>query len=1331
MTERSEVFLAKASPLSITQERFWVLDRLHPGSAAQIVARGLRWTHPIDQRALQTTLDDLLQQHEILRTKFHAVDGAPEQVVLSPPPPTLNTVDLRHLPQEERETQLLRLAHEETRTPFDLSQSPLFRVRLFQLSDAEQVLLLAAHRIVCDETSLELLLSDLSAGYQARARGESPEAAETPLQYREFASWEAAPSEAQLSYWKNRLEGAPASIDLPTDRPRPAVPTFRVASQRLWIEAPLLERLRAMGEGRGATLFSTLLAAFNILLSRYSKQDDLVVGTRISGRGRPELQRLIGPLENMLALHTDVSGEPSFVDLLARVQEVTQGAFSRPDVPFEALVKQLHLERDLSRHPIFQITFTLHDVAALPPFPAGMSLLMVESATQQFDLSVELVVKENKLETMFRYDPNLFDASTIERMAGHFRTLLESAAENPGVRISRMPLLTAAERQQLLVDWNDTRIEYPLDVPLHKFIEDQVEKTPDAVAVVYESEQLTYKQLNSRANQLAHRLKKSGVGPDILVAVCAERSLELVIALLSILKAGGAYVPFDPEYPKDRLETMLQDSDPPVVLTQVHLLDRLPNGAHSVFSLDRDWPSLQSESTDNLPVSVHQKNLAYAIYTSGSTGQPKGVPNVHEGIVNRLLWMQDMYQLTGKDRVLQKTPFSFDVSVWEFFWPLMTGATLVVARPGGHRDPAYLVNLIAEQGITTLHFVPSMLNIFLETAGLERCRSLRQVFASGEALPFELQQRFFDRLGAELHNLYGPTEAAVDVTYWACHPDSERSIVPIGRPIANTQIYILDANLQPVPIGVAGELHIGGIGLARGYLNRPGLTAERFIPDPFSKAPGAHLYKTGDLARFLVDGNIEYLGRIDHQVKLRGFRIELGEIEAVLGECSGVMQAAVIVREDNPGDKRLVAYLIATPGKKLEVEVLRSDLKDKLPEYMVPARFVMLEAFPMTTSGKVDRKALPAAPLEGGTGTTVVAPRNQLESLLASLFASVLGLPSVGVTDNFFDLGGHSLLAGRLLARVHEVTGKQIPLSALFRGATVESMARLIEQEPEMGLDPVAMEIQRGDRDCVPFFAIVPPGEESLGYAILARHMGPNQPVYKIQGHAPIMGEHPYTAQQLQSMAEEYVTAMRRVRPEGPYCLGGLCGGVHIGERVVVELETQGQEVALFASIDTWVFQHSQRPWMWRAYYYQERLRELSSRSLAEQLRHYKRAAANFTRRVIGKAPARTEWQEAYFPGNYVPTRFRAPVILFKRPKQPFYYVKDPQMGWGARTTTGVEIHEIDFDHLHLLREPHVAVLGKELADCVQRLGRQNAQARESEERFISDQPLSSSSRSG
>jgi amino acid adenylation domain-containing protein len=890
-----------------------------------------------------------------------------------------------------------------------------------------------------------------------------------------------------------------------------------------------------------------------------------------------------------------------------------------------------------------------------------------------------------------------------------------------------MSIPSAAERHQILVGWNDTRVDYP-NRPLHKFIEEQVKRTPESVAVVYESEQLTYRELNHRANQLAHRLKRSKVGPDVLVAVCMERSLELVVSLLAILKADGAYVPLDPEYPRDRLDTMLRDANPPVVLAQSHLADRLPTGVQETIYLDREWSSLVSESPEDLATELNGKNLAYAIYTSGSTGKPKGVANVHEGIVNRLLWMQDMYKLTGQDRVLQKTPFSFDVSVWEFFWPLMTGATLVVARPSGHRDPGYLVSLIAERGITTLHFVPSMLGIFLDTAGLERCRSLRQVFASGEALPYELQQRFFEKLGAELHNLYGPTEAAVDVTYWHCQRSGHLTVVPIGRPIANTQIYILDANLEPVSIGETGELHIGGIGLARGYLNQPDLTAQKFIQDPYSAMLGARLYKTGDSARFLPDGNVEYLGRIDHQIKLRGFRIELGEIEAVLGRSRGVRQAAVILREDNPGDKRLVAYMIPDKGAALDVDRIRGEIKDKLPEYMVPSRFVVVQAFPMTTSGKLDRKALPA-PSEEAISSTAVAPRNELESRIASAFASVLGLASVGVADNFFALGGHSLTAARLLAQVKDITGRDIPLSALLRAATVESLAQLVSEDEGAG-DPVAMEIQRGDDRSLPFFAIVPPAEEALGYAMLARHMGSGQAFYKIQGFAPIVGQNPYTEQQMQSMATEYAAAIRGVQPEGPYCLGGLCDGVHIGERVVHELESSGQQVALFAIIDTWVLQNSQRRWLWKLSLLQQRLRDTRSKSVSEQLRLFKQAATNRIQRLLGKAQARTDWRDTYWPPEYTPTRFHAPVILFKRPRQPYYYVKDPQMGWGARTTGPVEIHEIDFDHLYLLREPHVGVLGRELAACMARVSIPAGDARAIEDSLATRQPELSTERS-
>jgi amino acid adenylation domain-containing protein len=872
--------------------------------------------------------------------------------------------------------------------------------------------------------------------------------------------------------------------------------------------------------------------------------------------------------------------------------------------------------------------------------------------------------------------------------------------------------------RQLLAKWNQTAVDYPRNIPLHKFIEDQVERTPNAIAVVSGPQQLTYRGLNARANQLGHHLRKLGVGPDVLVPICAERSLEMVIALLGAMKAGGAYTPLDPEYPQQRLHSMLEDAAAPVVLTQAHLLDRVPPSNAKTICLDHDWPSIEQEDTANPQVELTGKNLAYCIYTSGSTGKPKGVPNVHEGIVNRLFWMRDQYQLTPADRILQKTPYSFDVSVWEFFLPLITGATLVMARPGGHKDPAYLVNIIQEQKITALHFVPSMLALFLETEGLEKCATVRQVFASGEALSFELQSRFFKRFHGKLHNLYGPTEAAVDVTYWECTPSYAKPIVPIGRPVANTQIHILDEHLQQVPIGAEGELHIGGIQLARGYLNRPELTAEKFIPDPFRREPAARLYKTGDLARYLPDGNIEYLGRIDHQVKLRGFRIELGEIEAVLTEFPGIRQAVVIVREDVPGNQRLVAYLTRASNKEVSLDAVRAHLAQKLPEFMVPSYFVTLDELPLTTSGKVDRKVLPA-PVRDET-REIVSARNELESKLVPIFEKILGVKPVGVTDDFFELGGQSILAARLLAEVKRVTGRSIPLSAMLHAASVESLARLIaDDEAESVQDSVALPIQKGEAGHLPFFAVVVPGVEALGYAALARYLGPQQPFYKLQGKAPIVGKRPYTRQELHDLAQEYITAMCSVQPEGPYCFIGMCDDIQVCEEMTIQLERARQQVGFVANLDTWAIQNTMVPWKWKIHYYATRFGELTRLHPVDFVRA---VMAIFGRKVAGRKVARdqelresgepTSWQKAYWPGpEYQTPRFQAPILLFKRPLQPFHYIKDPEMGWGVRSRTGVEIHEMNLDHDNLLREPHIKAIGKILAARLRALHAREASA--------------------
>jgi len=886
-------------------------------------------------------------------------------------------------------------------------------------------------------------------------------------------------------------------------------------------------------------------------------------------------------------------------------------------------------------------------------------------------------------------------------------TIVAPTSDTTGTGSTPHPL-SEAERQTILVDWNRTQVDYPRDIPLHRFVEEQVERTPEVVAVLSGEQQITYRELNQRANQLAHRLRKLGVEPDALVAVCAERSLEMVIALLGTLKAGGAYVPLDPEYPPDRLQTMLQDSNSPVVLTQAHLLDRVPDSTAEVICLDRDWPSLASESTANPQVEINGKNLAYCIYTSGSTGKPKGVANVHEAIVNRLLWMRDTYKITAADRILQKTPYSFDVSVWEFFLPLITGATLVLARPGGHKDPAYLVRLIQEQKITTLHFVPSMLALFLEADELERCSSVRQVFASGEALSLELQCRFFERLHAKLHNLYGPTEAAVDVTSWECDPSYSRPVVPIGKPVANTQAYILDANLQLVPVGVAGELHIGGIQLARGYLNRPDLTAEKFIPDPFRQIPNARLYKTGDLARYLPDGNIEFLGRIDDQIKLRGFRIELGEIEALLCECPGVRLAAVSLRQDSPGDQRLVAYLVPSGRDDLSLDAIRAHLKQKLPEFMLPSRFVVLREMPLTMSGKVDRRALPAPKNDRDDSHPIVEARTGLEAAILPIFRKVLGMESLGVKENFFELGGHSLTAARLLSEIKRATGRELPLSAMLHGATVESLASLMASGSAPSSNSLVTCVQRGEEGIIPIFAPVVPGVETLGYAALARHLSPQQPFYTLQARQPVPAPQPFTRAELENLAHDYIAAMGSVQPHGPYHFIAMCDDVLVCEEMILQLERSGQEVGFFAILDTWPLQNTMVPWKWKIDYYTTRLRHAGKLPASDWLRAGREVLDRRRERQSSpRSSTRPTWGQIYWPGPaFELPRFRAPVVLFKRPRQPFFYVADREMGWGLRSSAGVELHEINLDHDNLLREPHIKTIGEVLAARLQKARR-------------------------
>jgi len=1070
---------ANGTPLSHGQRALWFLYRLAPDSAAYNLHFCARIRSPLDPEILRRSFDELAARHESLRATFPERPDGPTVVVQDPERVALPVIDATRWTDDELDLRL----HAEAHRPFDLAGGPVHRTALFRRADDDHYLLLTVHHIVSDFWTLGVLMDELGIIYRAVHAGAPIPLPPPDRLYADFVAWQldllaGTEGERLWDYWRENLKvpsrGSLPALNLPTDRPRPAVLSDRGATHRFRLEAELTTRLKDLARAEGTTLYAVLLAAYQAFLYRLTGQEDILVGSPVACRGRPEFAGLVGYLVNMIVLRGDLSRRPTFRGFLSQVKQTVLEALAHQDFPFALLVERLQPTRDLSRSPLFQAAFTLTRVRPAvgggeearsasgtnghfhaPLKLEGLSLqpVALEQRAAQFDWNWVVEESGDELAAALQYKTDLFDAATIERWMGHFQTFLRGVAGNPDEELARLSLWSDRERLQHLAQCQGPSAKRPA-VHLHRLIESQVARTPEAVALSYEDETLSYAALNSRANRLARRLLTLGAGPDVPIALCVERSLEMVVGLLAVLKAGAAYVPLDPELPAERLSLLLNDLSTPVVLTQAHIADRLsgelwgvgPTCPPTVLRLDCDadlWAELsgQDVSEDH---AASPNDLAYIIYTSGSTGQPKGCMNTHSGIVNRLLWMQDEYRLTADDRVLQKTPYSFDVSVWEFFWPLLAGARLVIARPGGHKDAAYLVRLIADERVTVTHFVPSMLQVFLQAEGLHRCDSLRQVICSGEALTWELQEQFGRAFGAALHNLYGPTEAAVDVTHWTCQPTDQRKIVPIGRPISNTGIYILDSHLQPMPMGVPGELHIGGVNLARGYLNRPALTAEKFIPDPFHA--GERLYKTGDLARYLADGAVEFLGRLDDQVKVRGFRIELGEIEATLSQHPKVREAVVVARSD-PAGQRLVAYIVpegdvSTPS----TTELRSFLGGKLPDYMVPAAFVVLAALPLSPNGKVNRKALPVPATDRpDLAADFVPPATPTEEKLAGIWADVLQVQRIGSRDSFFDLGGHSLLATQVVTRVKSEFGVELPLRRLFEATTLAEFAAVID----------------------------------------------------------------------------------------------------------------------------------------------------------------------------------------------------------------------------------------------------------------------------------------------
>ncbi len=1343
-------------PLSFSQQRMWFLSQLEPESSAYNISVAYRITGQLNQVALEQSLAEITQRHEALRTTFSAVNGQAVQVIHQTQTLLLPLVDI----QEEAEAQ--RLSTEFAEQPFDLATGPLWRVKLLRFGSQEHLLLVTIHHIVFDEWSLNVFFQELTALYQAFSKLaaettlSSTLLPELPIQYADFAHWQqqwlqGEELEAQLSYWKQQLTSCSPVLELPTDRPRPPVMTFAGKKQDLALPKALTNALKTLSQKEGATLFMTLLAAFQILLYRYSGQSDIIVGSPIAGRNRAETEKLIGFFVNTLVLRTDLSGNPSFRELLGRVREVALGAYDHQNLPFEKLVEELRPERSLSYNPIFQVMFVLQNAPMLPIELPGLTLVpqSVERETSQFDLTLELEETASGLVGFFEYNTDLFDDTTITRMVGHFQTLLEGIVAQGEQKVSELPLLTTDERQQLLMDWNGFQTEYPDQKCFHQLFEEQVERNPKAVAVVFGKQQLTYGELNAKANQLAHYLRSLGVGPDSLVGICLERSLEMAVGFLGIFKSGGAYLPLDPKYPQDRLTFMLEDSQTKVLLTQQRLVESLPKHNAQVVLLDTDWETIAQQGQENPLNNTTAENLAYIIYTSGSTGKPKGVMIPHRGLVNHNLAIAELFNLQPSDRVLQFASISFDIAVEELFPSWITGVTVVFRPEEMISSGTDFLKFITQEQLTILSLPTAFWHEMVKDMSLIQQplpSTLRLVAVGGEKASRSAYLTWSQLVGNNCRwlNTYGPTETTVTATFYdpAMTDQTHRTLseIPIGRPLANAQVYILDQQLQPVPIGVPGELHIGGAGLARGYLNRPELTSEKFIANPYSDHPDARLYKTGDTVRYLNDSNIEFVGRIDNQVKIRGFRIELGEIDTVLEQHPALQQGVVIAREDVPGDKRLVAYVVPTQEQTPTTSELRNFVKERLPNYMVPTAFVILEELPMTANGKLNRRALPAPDLSReDLEETFVAPRNDVELKLTKLWEKVLSIEPIGVKDNFFELGGHSLLAVRLFSEIEQKFDKNLPLATLFQAPTVEQLASCLSQESgstsQLSMQPIQ---PNGSKPR--FFFFYGLGGIPLELRKFTDYLGLDQPVYGWEPDVKAVLEHT----RIEDMAVQCVKDLRIVQPEGPYFIGGYCTGGTIAFEVAQQLQTQGQKVATlaifehgFSNLDH--FKNAKFPKIdalldsfWNKVYL---LSDFLKESPQEQFHRLQLKLDTFKQKIIGSKlkasknkmnsseiagtvenidrilaaiPEELHETHSKFFNNqiratrsYVPQFYAGRVTFFLSRRWSFSrFYNNIKKIWTKVAAGGVEIILLPTSH-EMFKEPHIQVSAEKLRDCL------------------------------
>jgi amino acid adenylation domain-containing protein len=1319
--------------LSFAQQRLWFINQLAPTSPAYNIAVAVELTGRLDVTVLERSLREIVRRHEILRTRFVVVDGAPVQVISDELSVTMPLFDLSDLTEPRRTQEAEQLLLSEAATPFDLGELPLLRIRLLKLRPQQHILLLNLHHIIGDSWSMGVLFREIGTLYEAFSADRCSPLPDLEIQYADYALWErrwlkADVLERQLSYWRDRLAGASLTLELPLDRPRPERESFRGLREEQSLPQELSNKLRQLCEREGVTLYMTLLAAFQVLLSKYSGQEDILVGSPVANRNQPDTEGLIGCFLNTLVMRTDLSGDPTFTELLRNVREVALGAFENQDVPFEKIVSELRPERTLSHSPLFQVMFVLENAPVHPLTIQGLTVKSryLGTGATKFDLTLFALEVEGSLELKLDYNTDLFDAQTIRRMLDHFQTLLEGIATKPGERLSALSLLKDSEREELISGLNAYEQDYPVHCTLVDLFQQQAELTPDATAVVFEGQSLSYAELNVRANQLAHLLRQSNVAAEVCVGLLVDRSVEMLVALLGILKAGGAYVPLDPRQPKTRLLFQLEETKAPVLVTQKRYCGEVAAYTGRTVCLDRDHGLLERERKSNPVWTIDPHDLAYVIFTSGTTGAPKGTLIDHSSLTNYLCWFnEDVGSEVRHMPVI--TGLWFDMSLKQILAPLLRGDIVWLLPEQIVSDPAALLQACARFRRVGLNVVPSVWRMILdeiESSGV--AENLAYIIFGGEKLSADLVQRSFVLLPhSQIWNLYGPTEATSNASGGRVFPEAA---VTIGRPIANARVVILDNELQPVPIGVPGELHIGGMGLARGYLNRPQLTVEKFIENPFGKQSGDRLYKTGDRARFLADGSIEYLGRVDNQVKIRGYRVEPDEIEAVVNKHPLVSKSVVVAREDQRSEKRLVAYIVLTEETETIISDLRRWVKQQLPDYAIPSSFVVLDELPLTSNGKLDRRALPVPDGKEFLDNAFVAPRNTLELLLTKTWEQVLEVQPIGVKDNFFELGGDSFSAVRLFAQIANVYGKRLPPATLFHAPTVEQMASLLNEEKWSPRWSSLVPIQPGGSR-PPLFCLHLALGHVLFYRDLAQRLGLDQPLYGFQPQG-LDSTQPYHSR-IEEMACHYIKEMRTLQPEGPYYLAGSSSGGLIAFEMAQQLHAEGQKVGLVALFDTYAPGFHRLSFNARTLRYQVyRLMQRVHLHLGNLLLLESKGKVKYAREKAELVSSRMKWtirkaiesrvnKLVHGPppnGNsdsdanqkridtaikalreYVPDVYPGHLTLFRASKQPAGYNTDRDLGWEKLAAGGVEVHEIPGYHGSIVMEPRVRILADQL----------------------------------